>query len=98
MLLFARPQLHARRRAHCIIGVSPVFSIPAKRRVLHATKARMESRTIRSGNDSPKRHGKVNQAPERPPVPFAEGSAFGASPIGSRQGYHPSEPHDDTER
>jgi hypothetical protein len=29
MILFARPQLHARRRAKGIIGVSPVSQIPA---------------------------------------------------------------------
>jgi hypothetical protein len=30
MILFARPQLHARRQAYGIIGVSPVSRIPAK--------------------------------------------------------------------
>jgi hypothetical protein len=30
MILFARSQRHARRRAQGIIGVSPVFPIPAK--------------------------------------------------------------------
>jgi hypothetical protein len=32
MILFARPQRHPHPRAHRIIGVSPVFPIPAKRR------------------------------------------------------------------
>jgi hypothetical protein len=31
MILFARPQRHARRQAQGIIGVSPVFPAPAKR-------------------------------------------------------------------
>jgi hypothetical protein len=30
MMLFARPQCHARLRVQGIIGVSPVFSTPAK--------------------------------------------------------------------
>jgi hypothetical protein len=41
MLLFARPERHAGRRAHSIIGVPPVFRISGKGRRFESLKSEL---------------------------------------------------------
>jgi hypothetical protein len=67
MILFARPQRHARRRAHSIIGVSPVFWIAAE------TEDRKPER--QASTDKPKTQGKPKVAPRLNITPPVAGTA-----------------------